>query len=94
MLARGAPARDAEEREIPAPWIGEATGWTNVVWTTGSAIPVRLAEANDGSLIFHVPGGIGQSWCRIRADNLPPFTVECLPNFAGKAVHGGRAFST
>ena len=85
-----AAARDAEEREIPAPWIGEATGWTNVVWTTGSAIPVRLAEANDGSLIFHVPGGIGQSWCRIRADNLPPFTVEYLPYFAGKAVHGGR----
>ena len=85
-----AAARDAEEREIPAPWIGEATGWTNVVWTTGSAIPVRLAEANDGSLIFHVPGGIGQSWCRIRADNLPPFTVEYLPYFAGKALHGGR----
>ena len=55
----------------------------------GDSRAARRGERRVG-VLHHVPGGIGQSWCRIRADNLPPFTVEYLPYFAGKTVHGGR----
>jgi hypothetical protein len=79
-----------EEREIPAPGLGLATGLTNAVWTTGSVHPVQVDPANDGGLVFTVPGGIGQAWCRVRAQNLRPFTIECRPYFAGRADHGGR----
>jgi hypothetical protein len=85
-----AAARAAEDRQIPAPELGAALGWTNAVWTTGSANPVQVAAANDGTLLFHVPGGIGETWCRVRADTPAPFTCEYFPYFAGKADHGGR----
>ena len=85
-----AAARAAEDREIPAPELGLATGFTNAVWTTGSAHPVRVSPVGDGVLEFEVPGGVGQTWCRIRGRDFRPFTIRYVPYFAGKADHGGR----
>ena len=85
-----AAARAAEDRDIPAPEIGEALGWTNAVWTTGSANPVRPDPSGDGSVVFRVEGGIGEAHVTGEFPDLPAFDRFLEKNYAGCADHGGR----
>ena len=89
-----AAARAAEDRDIPAPEIGEALGWTNgVFFFTGSDRPARLASAGDGTVWLALPGGLGES--RVTVSNTRPqsFRWEYAKYYAGKENHGGRGGS-
>ena len=92
-LLAEATARAAEDRDIPAPEIGEALGWTNAVWTTGAANPVRPDPSGDGSVVFRVEGGIGEAHATGDFESLGNFRYFLEKNFAGRADCGGRGGS-
>ena len=92
LLAEAA-ARAAEDRDVPAPEIGEALGWTNAVWTTGAANPVRPDPSGDGSVVFRVEGGIGEAHATGDFESLGNFRYFLEKNFAGRADCGGRGGS-
>ena len=85
-----AAARAAVDRDVPAPEIGEALGWTNAVWTTGSANPVRPDPLGDGSVAFRVEGGCGEARITGRFDSIDKLRILLKKDFAGRWDHGGR----
>jgi hypothetical protein len=92
LLAEAA-ARAEEDRDVPAPEIGGALGWTNAVWTTGAANPVRPDPSGDGSIVFRVEGGIGEAHATGDFESLGNFRWFLEKNFAGRADCGGRGGS-
>ena len=85
-----AAARAETDREIPAPEIGEALGCTNVVWTTGSANPVRPDPFGNGTIVFRVEGGIGEAHVTGNFESVGQFRLFLEKNYPGRADHGGR----
>ena len=91
-LAADAAARAAADRNVPAPALGAAAGWTNnaAAWATGAANPWRAATDEPGALEASIPDGFGEARLVLEVDDPGQFSVEYAGHFPGRDDHGGR----
>ena len=90
-LAADAAARAAADRDVPAPALGAATGWTNgTAWATGAANPWRAPSDEPGTLEAAIPDGFGEARLVLEVDDPGQFSVEYAGHFPGRDDHGGR----
>ena len=61
-----------------------------VVWTTGSANPVRPDPIGNGTIVFRVEGGIGEAHVTGNFESVGQFRLFLEKNYPGRADHGGR----
>jgi serine/threonine protein kinase len=90
-LAREAAARETADRDVSAPEIGEAFGWTEAEWSTGSANPATIDPLEPGTIVLRVPDGFGEAHVAAFFETLPNFELEYEKDYAGQFDHGRGA---